>query len=269
MLPGARRLLLRPWAGISRRAVHSLRLLQVFSGVGVALLLLTQAGAATPSGTITKARYGEPTARYDHGILGDAMEWGALVLQVEHCAECGQGVQVTIRLPENRVFEDIAPRLISGNDGVSLVLVVETDLSLGARLALYDETGVVAATPFIGRPHRWLAPIGAADMDGDGRIEIAYIDRPHLAKTLRIWRLGPQGLTQVGALDGLSNHQIGWDFIPGGLRVCGAAVQMIVASGDWDDIVAVTFSKGVTSAKVIGRYAGPASLNAAQKCHGL
>ena len=33
-----------------------------------------------------------------------------------------------------------------------------------------------------------LAPLGAADLDGDGKIELAYIDRPHLAKILRIWR---------------------------------------------------------------------------------
>ena len=72
-------------------------------------------------------------------------------------------------------------------DGMAEVVVVETDISKGARLSEYSKDGVVATTPYIGQTHRWLAPIGFADFDGDGRIEIAYIDRPHLAKLLRLW----------------------------------------------------------------------------------
>jgi hypothetical protein len=55
-------------------------------------------------------------------------------------------------------------------------------------LTPWPDVRLLAATPHIGSANRWLAPIGAADLDGDGRVEIAYVDRPHLARTLRIWR---------------------------------------------------------------------------------
>jgi hypothetical protein len=69
---------------------------------------------ATPPNVIIEAEYTEPTARYAHGVLGDAVEWGALVLTVDMCFGCEvkHVRQFTIRLPENRVFEDIAPRIV-------------------------------------------------------------------------------------------------------------------------------------------------------------
>ncbi|MDT8329203.1 MAG: VCBS repeat-containing protein, partial [Roseovarius sp.] len=171
---------------------------------------------------ITSARYADPTTRYAHGVLGDAVEWGALVL------ELSDGTRRRLTLPETLVFEDAAPRLgdLDG-DGAPEVIVVESSLSQGARLAIYGPFGRLAATPHIGRSHLWLAPIGAADLDGDGRIEIAYIDRPHMAKTLRIWRYEPGKLVEVASKPGLSNHKIGWDFIAGGMRHCDDGPEMI------------------------------------------
>ena len=29
---------------------------------------------------IARASFGDPTTRYDHGVLGDAVEWGSLTL---------------------------------------------------------------------------------------------------------------------------------------------------------------------------------------------
>ena len=123
--------------------------------------------------TIVGAAYEAPTDRYAHGILCDAIEWGALRITTDSRS-------LVFTLPPDRVFEDTAPRLIDlDGDGVDEVVVVETLNTAGAQLAIYDATGKIAATPHIGRTNRWLAPIGAADLDGDGRIEIAYIDRPH------------------------------------------------------------------------------------------
>src|SRR5690606_28377321 len=124
--------------------------------------------ATAPRAEIRAASYAGPTTRYDHGVLGDAVEWGTLVLRTDR-------VTRRIVLPPDRVFEDLTPRLADlDGDGAPEVITVETDLTLGARLAIYGESGLIAATPFIGRPHRWLAPLGAADLDGDGRVEIAY-----------------------------------------------------------------------------------------------
>ncbi|MCB1338717.1 MAG: VCBS repeat-containing protein [Maritimibacter sp.] len=216
------------------------------------LSFLALSGAARGQG-IAAATYAEPTGRYDHGVLGDAVEWGALRLDLV------DGTSRLIRLGETRVFEDIAPRLIRDADGAALAMVVESDLAKGARLALYDAAGPVAATPFIGQSHRWLAPVGAGDLDGDGRIEIAYVDRPHLARTLRIWRFDGGALTEVAAYAGVTNHQIGWDFIAGGLRDCGAGPEMVLASADWTRLLALRFDGQAFASADLGPWSRPAS----------
>ncbi|MEP5152876.1 VCBS repeat-containing protein, partial [Planktotalea sp.] len=173
----------------------------------------------------------------------------------------------TLRLPQDRVFEDTEPRLADVDlDGDNEVIVVESSQSQGARLAIYDENGLVAATHYIGQRNRWLAPVGAGDMDGDGFVEIAYVDRPHLAKTLRVWRFEAGHLTQVGELAGVTNHRIGEDFISGGLRDCDGTPEMIVMSANWSKVIAATFKNAQISTQEIGPYSGYQSAIDALAC---
>jgi hypothetical protein len=211
---------------------------------------------------ITAARYIEPTTRYAHGVLGDTIEHGALEVMLE-----GVSGRTVIRLPAERVFEDTEPRLVDVNgDGRNEVVVVEAHRDQGARLAVYTATGLLAATPYIGRANRWLAPVGVADLDNDGTIEIAYIDRPHLAKTLRVVQFGDGELVPVVALEGLTNHRIGERDIAGGLRDCGAGPEMIVARGDWSSVVAVIFDGAALSARDIGPHQDRSSFATALAC---
>lgn len=129
------------------------------------------------------------------------------------------------------MFEDLAPRLVEGDDGLPLVMAVESGMARGARLALYDARGLYAATPFIGRANRWLALIGAGGLDGGGWPVIAYAGRPPLAETLRIWRLKDGRLAEVASAPGRTNHRIGGDFISSGLRDCGSGPEIITALG--------------------------------------
>ncbi|MHC0053225.1 FG-GAP repeat domain-containing protein [Actibacterium sp. D379-3] len=223
-------------------------------------------------GAITAARYDRPTTRYDHGILGDAVEWGGLSASVTGKPPCGwrQG-GVDVILPDSLVFEDIAPRLADlDGDGAPEIVTVETALTKGARLTVWGlDAGQfkrLAATPFIGQPHRWLAPLGAADLDGDGFVEIAYIDRPHLTKRLRVWRYRDGGLVPVAGHDGLTNHRIGQDVISGGIRVCGQGPEMVTANADWSRLMAVRLSGGQLVARDIGAHNGPDSFAAALAC---
>lgn len=258
MLLGARRLLLRFLIRSARRARPMLR---------VWLMLLALGGAA--SAEILSARYGDPTTRYTHGVLGDAVEYGALILKVAGCESCANGKSQTLKftLPETRVFEDLEPRLADlDRDGLPEVIVIETDARLGASLAVYDESGKIAATPYIGRTHRWLAPLGAADLDGDGKVELAYIDRPHLAKTLRIWRFEASRLVHVADKPGLTNHRIGEAFISGGIRDCGQGPEIVTASANWSRVMVTTLNKARLNSRDEGPFKGPKSLADALDC---
>jgi hypothetical protein len=255
------------------------------ASLAVALLLNTAATAetqgdatrihgagATCIDSIDSARYAAPTHRYSHGILGDAVEWGALTLGVRDNGTCRWGVSpVTISLSPSRVFEDTAPRLADlDGDGRAEIITVESDLRQGARLTVWgmrdDGLGRLAATPFIGTAHRWLAPLGAADLDGDGRVEIAYIDRPHLARVLRIWRYDGGNLIPVADKPELTNHRIGEDYISGGIRDCGAGPEIVTADAGWNRIVASTLRRGRITSRDIGAFDGRETLAAALAC---
>lgn len=237
---------------------------------------LTAASPTAATETIVAARYSQPTTRYAHGVLGDDIEFGALELTVRETPS-PQGPQrsdaappesiVTVTLPKDRVFEDLTPRLVDvDQDGTAEAIVVESHNHTGAQLAIYDAKGhKIAATPHIGTRFRWLAPIGAADLDGDGHVEIAYIDRPHLAKTLRIWRYKERSLTEIATLPGLTNHRIGEDFISGGLRNCDNGAELILASADWSQIISITYQDGWQTTN-LGPLHGRDDLTSALNC---
>jgi len=210
---------------------------------------------------IKAAKFADPTTRYAHAVLGDDVEWGALELRLTN------GKQRRFVLPESRVYEDLSPRLRDLDlDGDLEVMVVESSQTQGGRLAIYDESGLIAATPFIGRKFRWLAPVGAADIDGDGKVEVAYVDRPHLAKTLRIWRFENNALTEVAQRKGVTNHRIGEDYISGGIRDCGTGPEMIVADANWQTVLAISFDGKSTTSETIAAFRGKQSFAAALNC---
>ncbi|MEP1768562.1 MAG: VCBS repeat-containing protein [Sulfitobacter sp.] len=259
MRQGARRLLLSVLRWILRRV--RLALCWMIAGTAP-LTVAALAEQPWQTQTLLSAEYSEPTTRYPHGVLGDQIEHGAVVLTYS-----GNGPQITLRLPNDRVFEDTAPRIVDVNgDGQSEIVVVESHLNKGARLAIYSGAGLIAATPYIGQPNRWLAPVAIADLDGDGNIEFAYIDRPHLAKTLRVWRITQGKLTQIASLVGVTNHRIGERDIAGGLRTCKGLPEMIVAQENWQRLMAVTFDGRALKARDIGPHNGRPSFAAALAC---
>ncbi|AKS45606.1 Repeat domain-containing protein [Octadecabacter temperatus] len=219
---------------------------------GASLTFCVGLAGASAAETIVGATFDGPTTRYGHGILGDAIEFTELVIETE---DWSHKVRYRVSLPEDHVFEDIAPRLwdITG-DGAPEVVVIETDTARGGSLAVYDETGKIGETPHIGRSNRWLAPIGAADFDGDGRIEVAFIDRPHLAKTLRVFEWDGTGLVLDAELGGLTNHQIGQDFISSGVRDCGDSPEMVTADSDWSDIMVTRMDGGVLETRSVAAF---------------
>lgn len=239
---------------------------------GASLMLgLWLAGAALGQAEtlrVEAARFALPTDRYEHFVLGRGHNYAALE------ADLSDGRRTQITWPR-RVFEDTAPRLSDlDRDGSDEIVVVESLMGEGARLAVYGLEGgalaLRAATPPIGRSHRWLAVAGIGDLDGDGRIEIAYVDRPHLAKTLRVFRYLPEhgALEPVASLTGVTNHLIGDPAIRGGLRDCGYGPELVLATGDWQRIVAARLSSGGLMLRDLGPLSGVTQLDLARQCSG-
>ena len=222
------------------------------------------AGATSVSAEdIVAARYADPTTRYAHGVLGDAIEHGTLVMETD------SGRRLRVELPETRVFEDTEPRLFDvDGDGEREVIVVESDASLGARLSIYDDDGLVAANDFIGQSNRWLAPagVGAADLDADGVVELVFVDRPHLAKTLRIYAFQKGKLTLEASFQGVTNHRIGERDIAGGIRTCAGTPEVVVADNAWRDVLAIRWDGARFDMTNLGPHRGRGSFARAMEC---
>lgn len=269
---GAPRLLLRVWVRYARGALRALCLWLV------AMVSAVQAqDVCTPGdGRILERTCfladPPPVQRYGHDILGDTPEWANLTLdwgREADAAYTGGAPALVMRL-EGGIFEDVAPRVIElDGDGLPEVLVVNSEPGQGARLLILDVNadGIRAiASPFIGQQNRWFAPLGAADLDGDGSVEVMWIDRPHLAKVLRVAHVRGDALVQVAALDGLTNHRIGEPDIAGGVRDCGAGPEMILASADWRQLLAVTWGAAGFDQRVLGTDTSRSAFARAMAC---
>jgi hypothetical protein len=175
-------------------------------GVLVAIGVLAGAGAAAEQ--ITGARYADPVERYGHFALGRPHEYARLL------AATDTGRELTYHLPIDEVFEDLAPRLVKlSKGGPTEILAIVSGRGVGAQLALLGLRGgglaVIARSPAIGTPMRWLNPVGVADLDGDGQAEIAAVVTPHIGGTLRVYRRDGDRLAEIAALPGFSNHVYG------------------------------------------------------------
>jgi hypothetical protein len=157
---------------------------------------------------IAQAWLAAPTTRYAHGVLGDAVEAAALQARLR------DGRILEFRLPEDSVFEDLTVRVADlDGDGRDEMLVVRSRLLAGSSLMVLGVRGgrvtALAETPPIGTPSRWLNPLGAADVDGDGRPDVLVVLTPHIGGTLVVYGYAAGRMTEKWRLGGFSNHAIG------------------------------------------------------------
>jgi hypothetical protein len=236
---------------------------------------LATAGAAeeawvTASGAgISAARFEAPDDSYPHRIMGTIPERRVLAVR----DATGREIRLDLRdgPDPDHVFEDIAPRVVDADgDGHNDVVLVESSPHHGAQLAVYTlrrgDLVKSAATPHIGTRFRWLAPAAIADLNGDGVTDIAYVETPHLGKTLRVWSWAPGGLTQIAHLRGVTNHRIGDEVIWGGLRDCGEGPDIVLADGGFHTLVAVAFEGDRLALRTLDIEAVPDGFDRAMAC---
>ncbi len=214
---------------------------------------------------IQTAWYDNATTRYTHGVLGDAIEPSKLVVTDQH------GCARSLELDQSHVFEDLAPRLAEIDTAAGAeVVTIRSHRDYGAQIAIYqltnNEVTLLTTTPYIGTSNRWLAPVGIADFNNDGDMDIAFVDRPHLAKMLRVWSYTDGKLNQIASKAGYSNHRIGEAFISGGIKTCQGITTMITADTNWERILETTLEGGKLASVSIGEFIDTSSLQDALDC---
>ncbi|WP_242615448.1 hypothetical protein [Sphaerotilus mobilis] len=188
---------------------------------------------------------GPDGSRYDHGVLGDAIEATRVLWLERH----GLDVLRELSLPAPHVFEDIAPRPVmlpgtqggrglltvrSGPDGGQLALVT-ADLARPRSLRLSSVGDTV------GGHHRWLAPTT------DGQ-HMAAVHTPHIGGVLHAYQSDGERLLRRRLLADVSTHRIGTREIDlsawlQGLLILpsqdGRQLRLLNPAADWTELTAV------------------------------
>ena len=170
--------------------------------------------AAQGQRDIAWAWLASPTARYPHTSMGSPIHAGSL-----H-ALSPEGKIFSLELPKQRVLEDLQPRIVDlDGDGRDEIVVIEADSERGAALVAYGlppagarpESSLQerARSAWLGLPFRWLNPVGFADFDGDGKLDIASITTPHIGGVLTLYHYAPPRITPFAKVTDVSNHQMG------------------------------------------------------------
>jgi hypothetical protein len=99
-------------------------------------------------------------------------------------------------------------------------VIVEADALRGAALTVLGidrgsqgnaapQLVVRAAGPRAGSTFRWLNPVGTADFDGDGKLDVASVTTPHIGGTLTLHHYRPPELVPYAKALDVSNHRMG------------------------------------------------------------
>jgi FG-GAP-like repeat len=168
---------------------------------------------------IAWAWLGSPTMRYPHKALGATTHAGSLHVLINTTS--GKLQEIVLELPFTRVFEDRMPRLMDlDGDGRDEIILIESDALRGSATVVYGlqiaknskkspELVERARSAQTGSTFRWLNPVGVADFDGDGKLDIASVITPHVGGLLTLYHYAPPKLEPFAQAMDTSNHRMG------------------------------------------------------------
>ncbi len=150
----------------------------------------------------------KPTARYGHGVLGDALEAAGVVL-----VETEPNLRVVSQLDfaSPLVAEGIMPLWMDlDGDGQRDIIVTLSDEARGARVAVFAEDGTpLGEGRAFSRGFLWRHQLVFATFAGDGVGELAVVRTPHIGGVVEFYRARPGRLEVMAQLDGYTSHVIG------------------------------------------------------------
>jgi hypothetical protein len=151
--------------------------------------------------------YARATDRYAHGVLGDALEGGALgIASVNEVTFYGGEIQVDAPA----VLEGIAPLWADiDGDGVQELVSTVSNASSGAWLRVEGHNGgIIAESAPIGQGFRWRHQIAVAPTGIDGAPQVIEVQTPHIGGIVGYFDLRGDTLSLNNAQLGYTSHAI-------------------------------------------------------------
>lgn len=159
---------------------------------------------------------GSSTLRYPHRALGSPAHAASVHAVVKTPA--GEWRALALNLPLHRVYEDLVPRIVDiDRDGSEEIVLIEADVLRGSSLVVLGVDHSLGAprlverarSAFAGTPFRWLNPVGVADFDADGQLDLAMVRTPHIGGELQLLHYRPPALVPYARALDVSNHRMG------------------------------------------------------------
>jgi hypothetical protein len=149
-----------------------------------------------------------PSAVYDHGIMGDAIEAQGITLT--NLSVDGQADQI-ITLTGQTIIEGISAIWADLDaDGIREIIVTQSNAQLGAQIVVYDNHGQqVASSTTIGQGYRWRHQIAVAPFGLNGEMELADVLTPHIGGIVEFFKMNNDTLDLLAQVPGYTSHVIG------------------------------------------------------------
>jgi hypothetical protein len=213
--------------------------------------------------------YSEPTERYDHGVLGDRVEAGALT-SIEPVSG---DVSWIYRPSDEAVLEGLGPIVadLDADLGPEIVITESTSVT-GSRYVVLGESGdLVARGDPIGQGYRWQHAIAIAPFGPEGEPELVGVRTPHLRATVEFFRLDGEQLLRVASLPGYTSHELGSRNLDGAVAADfdgDGAAELLLPTLDRRSLAAIGRRGSEAFEEFRLTFGGRPSSNLAVACHG-